>query len=181
MSATSRYKVFIPSIIRLYTAPDSLLRTNALCDGLLALADSGDWSIAQKDAARLLSVWVSKESNTTAADVVNEIKGIFTEFIETSLPTLSIKDAVITESIQHVAPSNTVEEEEEEEELESEIETEDSVEDAEGIEVEKRRIRGVDYWYDPSSRKLYTICDEDDVGDEVGILLPNGNPVMIAP
>ena len=180
MSVNLRYKVLIPSIIRLYTAPDSLLRTNALCEGLLALADNGDWSIAQKDAVRLLSIWASKESNATAADVVNEIKGIFTEFIETSLPTLSIKDTVVTESIQHIAPSNTLEEDEDEE-LESEIETEDSVEDAEGIEVEKRRIRGVDYWYDPSSRKLYTICDEDDVGDEVGILLPNGNPVMIAP
>jgi hypothetical protein len=65
------------------------------------------------------------------------------------------------------APIEESEEEEEEEE--------------EGMEVARRRIQGRDYWWEEKSNKLYAFTGEDDdVGDEVGILLANGKPVLLA-
>jgi len=65
------------------------------------------------------------------------------------------------------APIEESEEEEEEEE--------------EGMEVARRRIQGRDYGWEEKSNKLYAFTGEDDdVGDEVGILLANGKPVLLA-
>ena len=211
MSANMRYKALIPSLVNLYVANNTMERTTALRDGLLAL-DTGDWAITKKDADRLLTVWASKESDPAASAIVREIDSILAEFIETSAPTLVITDTVITdtviteemtEPIQHVLPlgyrpqveapfKSTVvepviksmdveeEEEEEEEEVEEEVEVEVEVEEEEeGMEVEKRKIRGVNYWFEEKTNKLYAIIGDDDVGDEVGILL-NGKPVMLA-
>lgn len=52
-------------------------------------------------------------------------------------------------------------------------------EEEEGMEVEKRTIRGRDYWLDVNSNKLYAVIDDDDVGDEVGAIV-NGRPVFMA-
>ena len=54
-------------------------------------------------------------------------------------------------------------------------------EEEEGMEVARRRIQGRDYWWEEKSNKLYAFTGEDDdVGDEVGILLANGKPVLLA-
>ena len=101
-----RYKALIPSLVNLYVANNTMERTTALRDGLLAL-DTGDWSITKKDADRLLTVWASKESDPAASAIVGEIDSILAEFIETSAPTLVITDQVtdeMTEPIQHVLP-----------------------------------------------------------------------------
>jgi len=67
-------------------------------------------------------------------------------------------------------PIEESEEEEEEEEKEEE----------EGAEVARRRIQGRDYWWEEKTNKLYAFTGEDDdVGDEVGILLANGKPVLL--
>jgi hypothetical protein len=112
-SAKMRYKALIPSLVNLYVANNTMERTTALRDGLLAL-DTGDWSITKKDADRLLTVWASKESDPAASAIVGEIDSILAEFIETSAPTLVITDRVtdrvtdavitdeMTEPIQHV-------------------------------------------------------------------------------
>jgi len=208
MSAQSRYKTLIPSLVNLYVANDTLSRTTALRDGLLSIADSGDWAVIKKDADRLLTVWASKETDPAACAIVGEIDNILAEFIETTAPTLVITDKV--EPIQHVLPPGvpmqsqgnphpwTVtqktptlfkstpvfvepEEVEVEDEEEVEVEDEEEVEVEEGMEVEKRKIRGVNYWFEEKTNKLYAIVGEDDVGDEVGVLLANGKPVMLAP
>jgi len=206
-----RYKALIPSLVNLYVANNTMERTTALRDGLLAL-DTGDWSITKKDADRLLTVWASKESDPAASAIVGEIDSILAEFIETSAPTLVITDEM-TEPIQHVHPVRTqptwqnqhqnqkepfksvfiepeevevevevesmdVEEEEEgDEDEEDEVEEEEGEE--EGMEVEKRKIRGVYYWFEAKTNKLYAVEGEDDVGDEVGAIV-NGKPVMLA-
>jgi hypothetical protein len=206
-----RYKALIPSLVNLYVANNTMERTTALRDGLLAL-DTGDWAITKKDADRLLTVWASKESDPAASAIVGEIDSILAEFIETSAPTLVITDEM-TEPIQHVHPVRTqptwpcqaqkpvfvqaqpvfVEEAEEDEEqdtdkamdveeeveVEEEAEEEEEEEEEEGMEVEKRKIRGVNYWYEEKTNKLYAIIGDDDVGDEVGVLL-NGKPVLLA-
>lgn len=214
MSAQSRYKTLIPSLVNLYVAPDTLSRTTALRDGLLALAESGDWNLIKKDADRLLTVWASKESDPAASAIVGEIDNILAEFIETTAPTLVITDKV--EPIQHVLPPvshppashppvshppvsqrqtqppvtlctkppfmSTPVFVEPDEEDEVEVEDEEEVEEEEeGMEVEKRKIRGVNYWFEEKTNKLYAIVGDDDVGDEVGILLANGKPVMLVP
>ena len=49
------------------------------------------------------------------------------------------------------------------------------------MEVARRRIQGRDYWWEEKSNKLYAFTGEDDdVGDEVGVLLANGKPVLLA-
>ena len=97
-SAKLRYKALIPSLVNLYVANNTMERTTALRDGLLAL-DTGDWSITKKDADRLLTVWASKESDPAASAIVGEIDSILAEFIETSAPTLVITDRVITDRV----------------------------------------------------------------------------------
>jgi hypothetical protein len=77
-----------------------------------------------------------------------------------------------------VTPLDDDEEEEEDEEDEDD---EDDEDDDSGIEVEKRKIRGHVYWYDAKSNKLYAVTPDDEVGDEVGILLANGNPLLLTP
>ena len=60
-------------------------------------------------------------------------------------------------------------------------ESEEEEEEEEGMEVARRRIQGRDYWWEEKSNKLYAFTGEDDdVGDEVGILLANGKPVLLA-
>ena len=60
-------------------------------------------------------------------------------------------------------------------------EEEEEEEEEEGMEVARRRIQGRDYWWEEKSNKLYAFTGEDDdVGDEVGILLANGKPVLLA-
>jgi len=62
-----------------------------------------------------------------------------------------------------------------------ESEEEEEEEEEEGMEVARRRIQGRDYWWEEKSNKLYAFTGEDDdVGDEVGILLANGKPVLLA-
>jgi len=63
------------------------------------------------------------------------------------------------------------EEEVEEEEVEEEEEPEDEVEAEVEMEVEQITVRGKTYWYDPSSRKLFAVLEDDEVGDEIGILV----------
>jgi hypothetical protein len=196
-----RYKALIPSLVNLYVANNTMERTTALRDGLLAL-DTGDWSITKKDADRLLTVWASKESDPAASAIVGEIDSILAEFIETTVPTLVITDEM-TEPIQHVHPvrtqptwqcqktdvksvfvepeaiSEAMEVEVEVEEEEEEEEEEEDEDEDEGMEVEKRKIRGVYYWFEAKTNKLYAVEDEDDVGDEVGAIV-NGKPVMLA-
>lgn len=75
-------------------------------------------------------------------------------------------------------------EDEVEEVLEPEAEPEAASPDAEeeeeeGMEVEKRTIRGRDYWLEVNTNKLYAVIDDDDVGDEVGAIV-NGRPVFIS-
>jgi hypothetical protein len=81
------------------------------------------------------------------------------------------------------APEPEVEEEEEEEEPDAEVEADveseaeseveaDAEADAEvEMEVEQITVRGKTYWYDPSSRKLFTVLEDDEVGDEIGLLV----------
>ena len=60
-------------------------------------------------------------------------------------------------------------------------ESEEEEEEEEGMEVARRRIQGRDYWWEEKSNKLYAFTGEDDdVGDEVGVLLANGKPVLLA-
>lgn len=62
-------------------------------------------------------------------------------------------------------------------EAEADADAEEEVEE-EGMEVEKRTIRGRDYWIDINTNKLYAVADDDEVGDEVGAVI-NGRPVFV--
>lgn len=67
-----------------------------------------------------------------------------------------------------------------EEVLEPEPDAADAdAEEEEGMEVEKRTIRGRDYWLDVNTNKLYAVIDDDDVGDEVGAIV-GSRPVFMA-
>jgi cobalamin biosynthesis protein CobT len=85
---------------------------------------------------------------------------------------------------------SAAEEEEEEEDAEEsaaeeevvepeEAEAEEEDEEEEGMEVEQIFIRGRAYWLDPTTKKLYAVIDEDEVGDEVGVLV-NGKAQFLA-
>ena len=184
MSSIERYKTLIPYLTGLYVSEDTNSRTTILRDGLLRLTESSDWSKIKADSSRLLSVWSSKEG-TGASEVVQQILDFISEFAEEA-PTLAIKETPEPSKIEHVQDklpfkSTPVfvepdEEEEEEEEEDEEVEEEEA---EEGMEVEVRTIRGKKYWFEAKTKKLYAIVGEDDVGDEVGILLANGTPVMI--
>ena len=62
-------------------------------------------------------------------------------------------------------------------EAEADADAEEELEE-EGMEVEKRTIRGRDYWIDINTNKLYAVADDDEVGDEVGAVI-NGRPVFV--
>jgi hypothetical protein len=184
MSSIERYKTLIPYLTGLYVSEDTNSRTTILRDGLLHLTESSDWSKIKADSERLLSVWSSKEG-TGASEVVRQILDFIGEFTEEA-PRLAIKEAAppVIEHVQERAkpvlpfkstPVFVEPDEEEEIEVEEEVEEEE-----EGMEVEVRTIRGKKYWYEAKTKKLYAIVGDDDVGEEVGILLANGTPVMIA-
>jgi len=190
MSSVIRYKTLIPFLTGLYVTEDTNSRTQILREGLLGLTDSSqDWSTIRMDAERMLAVWSSKESDPAAREVVAQILNVLGEFADSSTPVLVITDHAVPR-IEHVAPAPHVipvfeededdDEVEEEVEVEAEVENEDEDEDEEeGMEVEVRTIRGKKYWYEAKTRKLFAIEGEDDVGDEVGILLANGTPVLL--
>jgi len=188
MSSIERYKTLIPFLTSLYAAEDTNSRTTILRDGLLRLTESSDWSKIKADSERLLAVWSSKEE-MGASEVVRQILDFMEEFTNEA-PRLAIKEAEtppVQSVIEHVqdrvkpglpfksTPVFVEPDEEEEEEEEDEEEEEE-----EGMEVEVRTIRGKKYWYEAKTKKLYAIVGDDDVGDEVGILLANGTPVMLA-
>jgi len=199
MATQKRFKTIVPIITGLYVAEDTSERAVILRDGLLAVAECSvdDWATVRKDSARLLSVWAAKEDDTAAPAVVTQILNVLSEFIE--FPTL-----VITESeqvIQHLpapvpspvpspSPSpfpqfhkSTVLDTESVSSIDMDVDDvvdEDDEDDDSGIEVEKRIVRGRTYWHDAKTNKLYAVIGDDDVGDEVGVLLANGNPVLLA-
>jgi len=141
------------------------------------------------DAERMLAVWSSKESDPAAREVVAQILNVLGEFADSSTPVLVITDHAVPRiehvsapHVSHVIPVFEEDEDEDEEEVEVEVEVENEDEDEdeeEGMEVEVRTIRGKKYWYEAKTRKLFAIEGEDDVGDEVGILLANGTPVLL--
>ena len=182
MSSVIRYKTLIPFLTGLYVTEDTNSRTKILREGLLGLTDSSqDWSTIRMDAERMLAVWSSKESDPAAREVVTQILNVLGEFADKSAPVLVITEQAVP-MIEHVPERSPVcpvripvfEEEVEEDEVEEEEEDEE-----EGMEVEVRTIRGKKYWYEAKTRKLFAIEGEDDVGDEVGILLANGTPVLL--
>lgn len=201
MSAQQRYRILVPYLTGLYST-DTQGRLDMLRDGLLALSEcsGGDWAIIRADAERLLRVWSCRENNDpTAREIATQILGALGDFTEgDNTPTLVIKEEEPPLVISHVqagpqvvsvavaqpqagpvvlstsltgldedSDDTPIEESEEEEE--------------EGMEVARRRIQGRDYWWEEKSNKLYAFTGEDDdVGDEVGILLANGKPVLLA-
>jgi len=192
MSSVIRYKTLIPFLTGLYVTEDTNSRTKILREGLLGLTDSSqDWSTIRMDAERMLAVWSSKESDPAAREVVAQILNVLGEFADSSTPVLVITDHAVPRiehvsapPVPHVIP--VFEEDEDDDEVEEEVEVEAEVEDEdededeeEGMEVEVRTIRGKKYWYEAKTRKLFAIEGEDDVGDEVGILLANGTPVLL--
>jgi chemotaxis protein histidine kinase CheA len=68
--------------------------------------------------------------------------------------------------------------EEAEEAAEEEAEEEEAAEE-EGLEVEKKIIRGRSYWMDVKTNDLYAITDDDEVGDQVGTI-KDGKPVFLS-
>lgn len=201
MSAQQRYRILVPYLTGLYSA-DSTGRLDMLRDGLLALSEcsGGDWAIIRADAERLLRVWSCRENNDpTAREIASQILGALGDFTESgNTPTLVIKEEEPPLVISHVqAPqiqpqvvsmvvqpkagpvvlSTSLAEFDEDSD---DTPIEDSKEE-EGMEVARRRIQGRDYWWEEKTNKLYAFTGEDDdVGDEVGILLANGKPVLLA-
>jgi hypothetical protein len=100
--------------------------------------------------------------------------------IEMSVPD---QDSVSHEDSEVEAEADAEESEEESEEEEEEeevIEPEEAEEEEEeAMEVEQIHIRGRAYWLETNSKKIYAVVDEDDVGDEVGIMV-NGKPQFLA-
>ena len=88
------------------------------------------------------------------------------------------EDADVAESI--VEEAKIAEETNKAAEEEEVIEPVDDEEvEEEGMEVEKRIIRGRPYWIDINTNKLYAVIGDDDVGDEVGAII-NGKSVFRA-
>jgi hypothetical protein len=227
MSSVQRYRTLIHYLTQIYSAKDSVARTDSMREGLdcimtkIAPGSSNDWQIVLHDVRRLLNVWEAKETDDVAKSVVLQIVDMLKEF---SQPVLSLRSerSVQNPVISHVVDyplvdariSLNVEEKEEDEESdedddvvpvprpgpEAEEEEEESEEDVPGpepdaseeesdadaeaeeeeelpaapeaeMEVEQITIRGKTYWHDSASGKLFAVVDEDDVGDEVGILV----------
>jgi hypothetical protein len=83
-------------------------------------------------------------------------------------PGLEAEEEEEEESEEDVpGPEPDASEEEEEAEEEEELPAAPEAE----MEVEQITIRGKTYWHDAASGKLFAVVDEDDVGDEVGILV----------
>jgi hypothetical protein len=201
MSAQQRYRILVPYLTGLYST-DTQGRLDMLRDGLLALSEcsGGDWAIIRADAERLLRVWSCRENNDpTAREIATQILGALGDFTEgDNTPTLVIKEEEPPLVISHVQAgpqvvsvavaqpkagpvvlsTSLVELDEDSDDTPIE---ESEEEEEEGMEVARRRIQGRDYWWEEKSNKLYAFTGEDDdVGDEVGILLANGKPVLLA-
>ena len=201
MSAQQRYRILVPYLTGLYST-DTQGRLDMLRDGLLALSEcsGGDWAIIRADAERLLRVWSCRENNDpTAREIASQILGALGDFTEgDNTPTLVIKEEEPPLVISHVQAgpqvvsvavaqpkagpvvlsTSLVELDEDSDDTPIE---ESEEEEEEGMEVARRRIQGRDYWWEEKSNKLYAFTGEDDdVGDEVGILLANGKPVLLA-
>ena len=208
MSAQQRYRILVPYLTGLYST-DTQGRLDMLRDGLLALSEcsGGDWAIIRADAERLLRVWSCRENNDpTAREIASQILGALGDFTEgDNTPTLVIKEEEPPLVISHVQAgpqvvsvavaqpqvvsmvtqpkagpvvlsTSLVELDEDSDDTPIE-----ESEEEEGMEVARRRIQGRDYWWEEKSNKLYAFTGEDDdVGDEVGILLANGKPVLLA-
>jgi len=208
MSAQQRYRILVPYLTGLYST-DTQGRLDMLRDGLLALSEcsGGDWAIIRADAERLLRVWSCRENNDpTAREIASQILGALGDFTEgDNTPTLVIKEEDPPLVISHVQAgpqvvsvavaqpqvvsmvtqpkagpvvlsTSLVELDEDSDDTPIE-----ESEEEEGMEVARRRIQGRDYWWEEKSNKLYAFTGEDDdVGDEVGILLANGKPVLLA-
>lgn len=218
MSSVQRYRTLIHYLTQIYSAKDSVARTDSMREGLdcimtkIAPGSSNDWQIVLHDVRRLLNVWEAKETDDVAKSVVLQIVDMLKEF---SQPVLSLRTERVEKNpvISHVVDypfvdariSLNVEEKEEEEEeseaeadAEAEEESEEDVPDVPGpeasepeaseeeeseveeelpaapeaeMEVEQITIRGKTYWHDAASGKLFAVVDDDDVGDEVGILV----------
>ena len=223
MSSVQRYRTLIHYLTQIYSAKDSVARTDSMREGLdcimtkIAPGSSADWQIVLHDVRRLLNVWEAKETDDVAKSVVLQIVDMLKEF---SQPVLSLRTERVEKNpvISHVVDypfvdariSLNVEEKEEEEEeseadaeaeaeAEAEEESEEDVPDVPGpepdasepeaseeeseaeeelpaapeaeMEVEQITIRGKTYWHDAASGKLFAVVDDDDVGDEVGILV----------
>lgn len=221
MSSVQRYRTLIHYLTQIYSAKDSVARTDSMREGLdcimtkIAPGSSADWQIVLHDVRRLLNVWEAKETDDVAKSVVLQIVDMLKEF---SQPVLSLRTERVEKNpvISHVVDypfvdariSLNVEEKEEEEESEADADadtdadadSEEDVPDVPGpepeasepdaseeeeseaeeelpaapeaeMEVEQITIRGKTYWHDAASGKLFAVVDDDDVGDEVGILV----------
>lgn len=224
MSSVQRYRTLIHYLTQIYSAKDSVARTDSMREGLdcimtkIAPGSSNDWQIVLHDVRRLLNVWEAKETDDVAKSVVLQIVDMLKEF---SQPVLSLRSERVERNpvISHVVDYplvdarislNVEEKEEEESEDDDDVvpvpgpgpetgseaeEEEESEEDVPGpepdaseeeeseeeeelpaapeaeMEVEQITIRGKTYWHDSASGKLFAVVDEDDVGDEVGILV----------
>lgn len=204
MSAQQRYRILVPYLTGLYSS-DPKGRLDMLRDGLLALSEcsGGDWAIIRADAERLLRVWSCRENNDpTAREIASQILGALGDFTEgDNTPKLVIKEEEPPLVISHVQASqvqpqvvsvvvqpkagpvvlSTSLTDLDEDSDDTPIEESEEEEEEEGAEVARRRIQGRDYWWEEKTNKLYAFTGEDDdVGDEVGILLANGKPVLLA-
>jgi len=79
----------------------------------------------------------------------------------------AVEESPVAESGSEVEIDVPGPEEDEEEEEEEEVPAPPEAE----MEVEQITIRGKTYWHDAASGKLFAVVDDDDVGDEVGILV----------
>jgi len=116
------------------------------------------------------------ESKDSKDDDTNVVEGEVVESDEEDVEAVDedeIEGEVATEEDDEAVES-VVEPEAEEEAEEEEAEEE------EGMEVDKVVIRGRSYWMETSSKKLYAVVGDDDVGDEVGAIV-NGKAVFLAP
>lgn len=132
-------------------------------------------------------------SETVRTPVISHVEDHMTENDEMS--SVSDDKVAVEESDEEEAPEpeeeETLEEEvseeeapepdvaEDEEEEDTDPEPEESVDDKEAseeeaeaeMEVEQITVRGKTYWHDAASGKLFAVIEDDEVGDEIGILV----------
>ena len=123
MSAQTRFRTLVQHIGRIYSAKDEGgARTELLQSGLneimtvIGPKDAKGWATVTADSERLLSIWVAKESDSTAAAVSTQLVNLLKELAssedvepkDAEHPALTVSEAR-PDVIQHNAGSFVVE------------------------------------------------------------------------
>jgi hypothetical protein len=136
-----------------------------------ALAAIDDEEAEEEEAAEPVVSDDEEEDEETEEDTEDEVEP---EVIAPA-PT-----PVVSKPVAAPAPAAEEEDVVEPESDSEDEEAEEETEEEEGVEVEKRTIRGREYWLS-SDGTLYAVAEDDEIGDEVGRINKDGRPVFLAP